>query len=99
MDNFDRNEAERAVRLLDSWLHSGAVDKPRQILLDAMHTATKHMQRVDSVRTVPLYARTCAVLSYHITHPLAELFRDPVTIDAIKTGISALEKALGWRQT
>lgn len=99
MDNFDRYEAEKAVKLLDSWLHNGQVDKPRQILLDAMHTAMKHMQRVDSVRTVPLYARACAVLAYHITHPMAELFRDPVTLKAIKTGISVLEKALGWRHT
>lgn len=97
MDNFDRDEAEKAVRLLDSWLHSYAVDKPRQILLDAMHTAMKHMQRADSERTVPLYARSCAVLGYHVSHPLAELFHDPVTINAIKTGIAALERALGRR--
>lgn len=94
MDNFDRDEAERAVRLLDSWLHSYAVDKPRQILLDAMHTAMKHMQKLNSERTVPLYERTCAVLGYHVSHPLAELFHDPVTINAVKTGIAVLEHML-----
>lgn len=94
MDNFDRTAMENAVRLLDSWLHCGVVDKPRQILLDAMHMAMKCMQKVDSERTVPLYARPCAVLAYHITHPLAEMFRDPVTIDTVKTGIAVMERML-----
>lgn len=98
MDDFDRKTAEKAVVLMDSWLHSGVVDKPRQLLVDAMHTAVKQMERVDNMRTVPIYKRARAVLTYHIVNPMAEMFRDPVTIGAIKDAISALEKALGWRQ-
>lgn len=97
MDDFDRRTAEQAVKLLDSWLHNGQVDKPRQILIDAMDTAIKYMQKADSVRTVPLYARACGVLAYHVKYPMALMWRDPVTLDAIKTSISVLEKALGWR--
>lgn len=97
MDDFDRNAAENAVKLLDSWLHCGKLDKPRQTFLDAMQTAVKHMRKVDSVRTVPIYKRACAVLDYHVVNPMALMFRDPVTINAVKDAISALEKALGWR--
>jgi len=97
MTEDERFEMEKAVKIMDSWLHNGKVEKPRQLLLDAMQTAVKEMQRADSERTMPLYARTCAVLNYHIANPLAVLFRDPVTIGAIKTGIAVMEKALGWR--
>ena len=69
-------------------------DKPSQIMLDAIHTAVKQMQKLDEVRIVPLYKRACAVLAYHITNSTAVLFRDPVTIGAIKTGIAVLERAL-----
>lgn len=94
MDDFDRYQVEKAAALLDSWLRSGVTDKPSQLMLDAIHMAVKQMRKLDDVRVVPLYKRNCAVLAYHITNPTAVLFRDPVTINAIKTGIAVLERAL-----
>lgn len=93
MTDNERNELERAVRLLDNWLYCGKVDKPRQALLDVMQTAINAMHEEQN-RSGVSYSRPCAVLQYHVNRPLAELFRDPVTIGAIKTAIAVMERLL-----
>lgn len=98
MSDYERDEMERAARLLDNWLHCGKVEKPRQALLDSMHTAVQMMERLDKLNYSPIYSRVCAVLNYHIVHPLAELFRDPVTIGAVKTAIAVLDKELARQE-
>lgn len=98
MNDFERTELEKAARLLDNWLHCGKTDKPRQALLDAMNTAVQVMQRVDARSYTPIYSRVCAVLNYHIVHPMAELFRDPVTIGAVKAAIAVLDGMLNRQE-
>lgn len=93
MDENERFELEKAVTLLENWLHCGKVDKPRQALLDAMQTAVNTMEKEDGGPGMP-YKRPRAVLQYHVSNPLAILFRDPVTINAIKTGIAVMGHVL-----
>ncbi len=95
MTENERYELEKAARLLDNWLHCGKTDKPRQALLDAMNTAVHVMQRKQEAK---MYERTCAVLNYHIVRPMAELFRDPVTIGAVKTAIAVLDGMLNRQE-
>lgn len=98
MNDFERTELEKAARLLDNWLHCGKVDKPRQALLDSMQTAAKVMQKADASNYTPIYSRVCAVLNYHAANPLALLFRDPVTIGAVKAAIAVLDKELARQE-
>lgn len=88
MDNQERETLQAAIKLLDSWLHSGVTSKPRRLVLDAVQTAVDAMRKDQDSN----YKRHCVVLQYHIDHPDAILFRDPVTLAAIKTGIAVMER-------
>lgn len=93
MSENERFELEKHARLLDSWLHCGEVDKPRVSMVNAIQAAVNAM-KAEQRRSRLSYKRHCAVLTYHIVHPDALLFRDPVTLEAIKTGIAVMERAL-----
>jgi len=91
MNEQEREVLEGHVRTLKDWLHRGGMDKPTVGLLSAMQAAVNAMQE-EQERTRLSYARPCAVLLYHIKEPTAWLFRDPVTIATIKTGLLMLER-------
>ena len=44
------------------------------------------------------YQQPIAILNYHVTHPTALLFRDPVTIKVVKIAIDALERKMIGRR-
>lgn len=44
------------------------------------------------------YEQPIAILKYHVTHPTALLFRDPVTIKVMKIAIDALERRMKGRR-
>lgn len=91
MSENARDILDGYIRTMDNWLHNGVVIKPSYAMLTAMQAAIDAM-RQEQGRTHLSYERPCAVLQYHINQPTAELFRDPVTIKVIKTGIEALER-------
>jgi predicted RNA polymerase sigma factor len=91
MDNITRDALDGAIRVMDNWLHNGELDKPTWAMLTAMQTAIDAMRR-EQRRTALSYDQPCAVLRYHINQPTALLFRDPVTLRTIRTGIAVMER-------
>lgn len=91
MYDITRDALDGHIRTLDNWLHNGVVVKPSCSMLTAMQAAIDAM-RQEQQRMKLSYDRPCAVLQYHVNQPTAELFRDPVTIKVIKTGIAAMER-------
>lgn len=91
MDKNERAALRAHAETLDKWYRHGTIDKPSVGMLCALQEAVDAMQ-AEQARTGSSYARPCAVLLYHIKEPTALLFRDLVTLTAIKTAIRALER-------
>jgi len=97
MDREERSVIQLHILALSRWLKNGGkVEKPNPAEMDAIIAA------MDAMRSLANgwenYEQPIAILNYHVTHPTALLFRDPVTIKCIKIAIDALErKAKGRR--
>lgn len=90
MSDLDRDVLQEHISRLDNWLHNGSLDKPSGAMMESFRAAVDAM-KAEQARTNLSYERPCAVLMYHINNPLALLWRDPVTLKTIKTGITAME--------
>lgn len=95
MQNDTRKALELGLSVLNHWLHSGCVEKPTAAQYEAIRTAISAMEQL---RRKGDYEQPIAILSYHVKHPTADLFRDPVTIKAVKAGIDAMKRMLEGRR-
>lgn len=97
MDRQERSIISLHIITLSGWLKNGGkVEAPNPAQMDAIEAA------IDAMRSLATgwenYEQPIAILNYHVTHPTALLFRDPVTIKVVKIAIDALErKAKGRR--
>lgn len=97
MDRQERSVIALHIQTLSRWLKNGGkVEAPNVAEMDAIIAA------IDAMRSLANgwenYEQPIAILNYHVTHPTALLFRDPVTIKVVKIAIDALErKAKGRR--
>lgn len=80
--------------VLARWLHNanGRLEAPNVVQMEAIEAAIAAMRSLAS--GWENYEQPIAILNYHITHPTALLFRDPVTIKTIKIAIDALERKI-----
>ena len=97
MDRQERSIISLHILALTNWLkNNGKLEAPNPAEMDAIIAA------MDAMRSLANgwenYEQSIAILNYHVTHPSALLFRDPVTIKVVKIAIDALErKAKGRR--
>lgn len=77
---------------LARWLHNGKLEPPNVVQMEAIEAAIAAMRSLG--RGWEDYERPIAILNYHVSHPTALLFRDPVTIKTIKVAIDALERKI-----
>ncbi len=97
MDRQERSIISLHILTLTSWLrNNGKIEAPNPAEQDAIIAA------MDAMRSLANgwenYEQPIAILNYHVNHPTALLFRDPVTIKVVKIAIDALErKAKGRR--
>lgn len=97
MDRQERSIIALHILTLTNWLkNNGKVEKPNEAEMDAIEAAIDAMKGL--ANGWENYEQPIAILNYHVTHPTALLFRDPVTIKVVKIAIDALErKAKGRR--
>ncbi len=97
MDRQERSVLALHIMTFKSWLKNGGkVEAPNMAEMDAIEAAIDAMKGL--ANGWENYEQPIAILNYHVTHPTALLFRDPVTIKVIKIAIDALErKAKGRR--
>lgn len=97
MDRQERSIIALHILTLTNWLkNNGKLEKPNEAEMDAIIVAIDTMKGL--ANGWENYEQPIAILNYHVTHPTALLFRDPVTIKVIKIAIDALErKAKGRR--
>ena len=97
MDRQERSVISLHILALSRWLKNGGkVERPTPPELDAIIAA------MDAMRSLANgwenYEQPIAILNYHVTHPTALLFRDPVTIKVVKIAIDALERKMTGRR-
>ena len=96
MDRKERNALAQHMQTLIRWLKdSGKMEAPNVPEMDAIVAAIDTMKGL--ANKWETYEQPIAILRYHVTHPTALLFRDPVTIKTIKTAIDAMERKLTGR--
>ncbi len=97
MDRQERSIIALHIMTLTTWLKNGGkVEKPNEAEMEAIEAAIDAMKGL--ANGWENYEQPIAILNYHVTHPTALLFRDPVTIKVVKIAIDALErKAKGRR--
>lgn len=97
MDRQERSILMLHMDTLARWLKNGGkVLAPNVPEMEAIEAA------IDAMRSLGKgwenYEQPIAILSYHVTHPTALLFRDPVTIKVVKIAIDALERKINGRR-
>jgi len=92
MDRQERSILMLHLDTLSRWLHNGKLEPPDVAQMEAIEAAIAAMRSLAS--GWENYEQPIAILNYHITHPTALLFRDPVTIKTIKIAIDALERKI-----
>lgn len=92
MDRIEREALRGHLSTLTNWLRSGKVEAPTSPQMDAIVGAIDTMKEM--ANGWENYEQPIAILRYHVTHPTALLFRDPVTIKVMKIAIDALERRL-----
>ena len=100
MDRQERSFLTLHVQTLSRWLKNGGkVEAPNVAQMDAIVAGIETMKEME--KGWENYEQPVAILSYHVSHPTALLFRDPVTIKVIKIAIDAMERKLnaGGRRT
>ena len=97
MDRQERSILALHIQTLSRWLkNSGKLEPPNVAEMEAIEAAIAAMKGL--ANGWENYEQPIAILNYHVTHPTALLFRDPVTIKVVKIAIDALErKAKGRR--
>jgi len=97
MDRQERSIIQLHTLTLSRWLKNGGkVEKPNPAEMDAIIAAIDAMKGL--ANGWEDYEQPIAILNYHVTHPTALLFRDPVTIKCMKIAIDALERKLMGRR-
>ena len=75
------------------WLkNNGKLEAPNVAEMEAIEAAIAAMKGL--ANGWENYEQPIAILRYHVTHPTALLFRDPVTIKVVKIAIDAMERRL-----
>lgn len=97
MDKKERSILALHMQTLTRWLKNGGkLEAPNVAEMKAIEAA------IETMKGMPKgwedYEQPIAILNYHVTHPTALLFRDPVTIKSIKIAIDAMERKLTGRR-
>lgn len=95
MDKHERETLAGYMDILSRWVKRGEAEPPNMSQLAAIEAAVATMKELSSPNED--YEQPIAILRYHITHPTALLFRDPVTMRTFKTAIGAMERKLTGR--
>jgi len=97
MDRQERSVLALHIMTLKSWLrNNGKLEAPNVAEMEAIEAAIDTMQGM--ANGWENYEQPIAILRYHVTHPTALLFRDPVTIKVVKIAIDALERKMAGRR-
>lgn len=96
MDKEARNALAGHMNVLSRWLKNGKLEAPDVHQMAAIEAAIDTMKGL--ANGWENYEQPIAILRYHVTHPTALLFRDPVTIKVIKIAIDAMERRLTGRR-
>ena len=96
MDNKERSIIALHIQVLSRWLKNGKLEAPNVAQMDAIEAAIDAMKGLTN--GWENYEQPIAILRYHVTHPTALLFRDPVTIKVIKIAIDAMERKMTGRR-
>lgn len=97
MDRQERSIIALHIQTLSRWLkNNGKLEPPNVPQMDAIIAAIDTMK--DMANGWEDYQQPIAILNYHVTHPTALLFRDPVTIKVVKIAIDALERKMIGRR-
>lgn len=96
MDKEARNALAGHMNVLSHWLRNGKLEAPDVRQMAAIEAAIDTMQGMPS--GWENYEQPIAILRYHVTHPTALLFRDPVTIKVVKIALDAMERKLTGRR-
>lgn len=87
MDRKERSIIALHILTLTNWLkNNGKLEKPNEAEMEAIDAMKGLANGWEN------YEQPIAILNYHVTHPTALLFRDPVTIKVMKIAIDALER-------
>jgi hypothetical protein len=92
MDKIEREALRGHLTTLARWLRNGKLEAPSAPQLAAIEAAVDTMKGL--ANSWENYEQPIAILRYHISHPTALLFRDPVTIKVMKIAIDAMERKL-----
>lgn len=97
MDRQERSILSLHIMTFKSWLKNGGkLEAPNVAQMEAIEAA------IDTMKGMPKgwedYEQPIGILNYHVTHPTALLFRDPVTIKTVKIAIDAMERRLTGRR-
>lgn len=97
MDRQERSVLKLHIMTFSRWLNNGGkVAVPTVPEMEAIEAAIDAMKGL--ANGWEDYQQPIAILNYHVTHPTALLFRDPVTIKVIKIAIDALERKAEGRR-
>lgn len=97
MDRHERSILTLHMMALSRWLNNGGkVERPNEAEMQAIEAAIDVMKSL--ANGWENYEQPIAILNYHVTHPTALLFRDPVTIKVMKIAIDAIERKIGGRR-
>lgn len=97
MDRQERSIIALHMQTLSRWLkNNGKLEAPNVAEMEAIEAAIATMKGM--ANGWENYEQPIAILNYHVTHPTALLFRDPVTIKVIKIAIDAMERKLTGRR-
>lgn len=95
MTRDERSRYIRAINVIDYKILNRAFENvPTVEQMDAIPVAVEALERRKKATGMAL-GRHIAVLSYHISHPSAILFRDRHTTDALTAGILAIRWLIG----
>jgi len=92
MTDDQKKAIKNHIRVLEEkTLGKPGVEAPNGEQMEAICAAVEALQ--DWQRSTRLsFHRHIAVLTYHISHPTAGLFKDKNTVDALTAGIQALKR-------
>lgn len=97
MDRQERSILSLHILTFKSWLKNGGkLEAPNTAEMEAIEAAIDTMKGL--ANGWENYEQPIAILNYHVTHPTALLFRDPVTIKVVKIAIDALERKMTGRR-
>ena len=97
MDRQERSVLALHIQTLSRWLkNNGKLEAPNVAEMEAIEAAIAAMKGL--ANGWENYEQPIAILRYHVTHPTALLFRDPVTIKVIKIALDAMERKMTGRR-